>query len=84
VAKHNRHHANPNHEDEDPDLEIPVLAFSAEQARGRTGLLRWTAAHQAALFFPLLTLEGVMLHWAGIDAEGIADAARALAREKVG
>jgi fatty acid desaturase len=68
VAKHNRHHANPNHEDEDPDLDIPVLAFSAEQARGRTGLLRWTAAHQAALFFPLLTLEGVMLHWAGIDA----------------
>jgi transketolase len=25
-----------------------------------------------------------LLHWAGIDADGIADAARALARERVG
>src|SRR5438309_245385 len=28
VGKHNRHHANPNHEDDDPDIDIPALAFS--------------------------------------------------------
>jgi fatty acid desaturase len=32
MGKHTRHHANPNHEDEDPDVDIAVLAFSAEQA----------------------------------------------------
>lgn len=68
VGKHNRHHANPNHEDDDPDVDIPVLAFSVEQASGRRGFLRWTAGHQAYLFFPLLTLEGFMMHWAAIEA----------------
>lgn len=26
--KHNAHHANPNHEDMDPDIDIPFMAFS--------------------------------------------------------
>ena len=68
VAKHNRHHANPNHEDDDPDLDIPILAFTENQSRGRRGLRHWTAGHQAYLFFPLLLLEGFALHWASIDA----------------
>ena len=68
VAKHNRHHANPNHEDDDPDLDIPILAFTENQGRGRRGLRHWTAAHQAYLFFPLLLMEGFALHWASIDA----------------
>jgi len=68
VAKHNRHHANPNHEDDDPDLDIPILAFTENQSRGRGRIHRWTAAHQAYLFFPLLLLEGFSLHWAAIDA----------------
>ena len=47
VGKHNRHHANPNHEDEDPDLDLPILAFSARQGASRRGFARWTSAHQA-------------------------------------
>ncbi|ALG06279.1 fatty acid desaturase family protein [Kibdelosporangium phytohabitans] len=68
MGTHTRHHANPNHEDEDPDLDIPLLAFTHGQSRNRRGLVRWTAKHQAALFFPLLLLEGLSLHWASIQA----------------
>ncbi|TDD58941.1 acyl-CoA desaturase, partial [Actinomadura darangshiensis] len=59
--KHNRHHANPNHVGKDPDVGEGVLAWTEEQAAGKRGALRWVARHQAALFFPLLTLEGVNL-----------------------
>ncbi|QXJ19571.1 acyl-CoA desaturase [Actinomadura graeca] len=59
--KHNRHHANPNHVGKDPDVGEGVLAWTREQAAGRRGPLRWVARHQALLFFPLLTLEGLNL-----------------------
>ncbi|MFC0111808.1 fatty acid desaturase family protein [Kibdelosporangium aridum] len=68
VAKHNRHHANPNHEDDDPDIDIPALAFSREQSRTKQGIYRWITKYQAFLFFPLLTLEAVILRIAGIQA----------------
>lgn len=68
VGKHNRHHANPNHEDDDPDLDIPVLAFTANQGLTRLGIARWVAKYQAVLFFPLLLLEGLNLHGASIQA----------------
>ncbi|GAB3954519.1 hypothetical protein GCM10027614_61750 [Micromonospora vulcania] len=32
VDKHNRHHANPNHEDEDPDVGAGALVWTTEQA----------------------------------------------------
>lgn len=67
VGKHNLHHANPNHEDEDPDIDIPALAFTAAQSRAKRGFLRWMAKYQAFLFFPLLLLEGLSLHWSGIQ-----------------
>ncbi|MER6997640.1 acyl-CoA desaturase [Streptomyces sp. NPDC000410] len=59
--KHNRHHANPNHVDKDPDVAPDVLVFSKEHAEGRTGLRSWLTRHQAWLFFPLTTLEGIAL-----------------------
>ncbi|TDP93741.1 fatty acid desaturase family protein [Labedaea rhizosphaerae] len=65
---HNRHHANPNHEDLDPDIDIAALAFTSRQAKLKQGFLRWMAKHQAVLFFPLLTLEGLSLHLAGVRA----------------
>jgi fatty acid desaturase len=68
VGKHTRHHANPNHEDGDPDIEIPALAFSTEQARTKRGVLRWVARYQAFLFFPLLLAEAVMLRIASVRA----------------
>ncbi|PXY25907.1 delta fatty acid desaturase [Prauserella sp. PE36] len=68
VSKHNRHHANPNHEDDDPDLDIPLLSFSSTQAQAKRGLTRWTTKYQAFLFLPLLTLEGMSLHVSSVQA----------------
>jgi fatty acid desaturase len=68
VNKHNRHHANPNHEDDDPDIDITVLAFTAEQSTAKRGVMRWMARYQAFLFLPLLLLEGWSLHCLSISA----------------
>lgn len=56
---HNRHHAHPNEVDLDPDMNIPVLAFSREQARSKTGSCRFISKYQAHLFFPLTLLEAI-------------------------
>jgi fatty acid desaturase len=65
--KHNRHHANPNKEDHDPDIGEGVLGFTTAHAASRTGgLARVITANQAALFFPLLTLEGLSMHVASV------------------
>jgi fatty acid desaturase len=68
VAKHDRHHSNPNHEDLDPDIDIPALAFTTGQARDKRGLARVVARYQAFLFFPLLLLEAAQLHLASAKA----------------
>jgi fatty acid desaturase len=68
VDKHNLHHTSPNHEDDDPDLRIPVLAFTDEQAASRRGFLRWMIKYQALLFFPILLLEGLNLHVSSVKA----------------
>ncbi len=61
VDKHNRHHANPNHTDLDPDIDIPILAFSEGQALCKQGFPRFMVKYQAYLFFPLLLLEAFYL-----------------------
>jgi fatty acid desaturase len=66
VAKHNRHHSNPNHEDLDPDISITALAFTADQASSKHGLVRLMARYQGWLFFPLLPLEAAQLHVASV------------------
>src|SRR4029453_11269606 len=68
VPKHNAHHTNPNHEDLDPDISITALAFTADQARAKAGLVRWLARYQAWVVFPLLLLEAAHLHLASAKA----------------
>ncbi|MFD9701727.1 fatty acid desaturase family protein [Lentzea sp. NPDC059081] len=68
VAKHNRHHANPNHADHDPDIEIHALAFSRAQAARKHGVNAWITKHQAFLFFPLLLTEACVLRISGMVA----------------
>jgi fatty acid desaturase len=67
VEKHNRHHANPNHVDFDPDINNLAIAYNQEQALERRGPLRWLAAYQAFAFFPLLFLLGVSMHASGVS-----------------
>src|SRR4051812_9602391 len=68
MDKHTRHHANPNHEELDPDVEPDVLVWSTDQAENATGVARFIGKWQAFLFFPMLTLEGLNLHVAGVRA----------------
>ncbi|GAA3024649.1 fatty acid desaturase family protein [Streptosporangium longisporum] len=68
MEKHTRHHANPNHEDHDPDVAPDVLIWSHEQAAESKGLPRFMGKWQAFLFFPLLTLEGFNLHVSSVRA----------------
>jgi fatty acid desaturase len=67
MSKHTRHHANPNHEDQDPDVGAGALVWTPEQARTRKGIGKIWARYQAYIFFPLLTLEGLSLHVAGVQ-----------------
>src|SRR3954452_5259173 len=68
IDKHTRHHANPNQVDADPDIAVGALVFTGDQAHGRCPAGRWLSRLQAYLFFPLLLLEGLTLHVAGLRA----------------
>ncbi len=68
ISKHNRHHAHPNQVGRDPDIAGAAIAFTSDQALARRGMGAWLARHQAWLFFPMLLLEGLHLHVAGVRA----------------
>ncbi|MEV2270838.1 fatty acid desaturase family protein [Nonomuraea africana] len=68
MNKHTRHHANPNHEDLDPDVSPDLLVWSQDQARSSRGLARFIGRRQAFLLYPLLLLEGLNLHVGGMRA----------------
>jgi fatty acid desaturase len=63
VSKHNRHHANPNHLDDDPDINNPAIAYTREQAAARRGPFRLIARYQAFLFFGLISLLAWSMHF---------------------
>jgi fatty acid desaturase len=62
VATHNRHHAHPNQEGRDPDIELGALAFTAGQVAAHGRLARFCYRYQAYFFFPVLTLTAWALH----------------------
>ncbi|MFB8385644.1 fatty acid desaturase family protein [Microbacterium sp. NPDC055910] len=66
TTKHTRHHANPNRVGKDPDIEIDTISFLDEDAATARGLRRMITRKQGWLFFPLLTLEGLNLHYLGL------------------
>ena len=69
IDKHNRHHAHPNQVNRDPDIASAGIAFTPAQAgarRSRPG--RWVVRHQSVLFFPMLLLEGLSLHFSSMRA----------------
>ncbi|MEV6929570.1 acyl-CoA desaturase [Dactylosporangium sp. NPDC051485] len=68
MDKHTRHHNNPNHDDLDPDVAPEVLIWASTSAPGRRGLAGFITRHQAALFFPLLTLLAIDLKVSSVKA----------------
>ena len=70
VDKHNRHHAHPNTEGADPDIEISVLALTATQAAAPRAVTRLMFRCQAYLFFPLLLGEAISIHVTSVRALG--------------
>ena len=76
MDKHTRHHANPNHEELDPDVDPDILVWSKDQARASRGVPRFIGRYQAFLFFPLLLLEGLNLHVSSVKAVWAGDVRR--------
>ncbi len=68
ISKHNKHHANPNDEDLDPDVAPGALVFVERHGVHRRGIASLLTRSQAYLFFPMLLLEGLNLHVASIRA----------------
>ena len=67
VEKHNEHHSNPNDLDMDPDINLPLIAFSEGQALEMKGLFRLVVKYQAFLFYPLVCFEGFVLKVSGVQ-----------------
>ena len=62
-SKHSRHHSNPNRVGKDPDIQVDTISFIEEDAVQARGLRRSITKRQGWFFFPLLTLEGLNLHF---------------------
>ncbi len=62
-SKHSKHHSNPNRVGKDPDIEVDTISFIEEDAVLARGLRREITKRQGWFFFPLLTLEGLNLHF---------------------
>ena len=65
-SKHTRHHGNPNQVGKDPDIDVDTISFLEEDAAKSRGFIRMITRKQGWLFFPLLTLEGLNLHYLGL------------------
>lgn len=56
MKKHNKHHANTNEVDEDPDLDNPLHSFTTSRFAKKTGLARLLLKNQVYTFYPLRLL----------------------------
>ncbi|MFC4224642.1 fatty acid desaturase family protein [Lysinibacter cavernae] len=68
MTKHTKHHANPNTVGKDPDIEIDTISFIEEDASQQKGFLGALTRRQGYLFFPLLLLEGLNLHFLSLKS----------------
>lgn len=53
---HNAHHAHPNTEDEDPDIELLLHSFTKERFAKQRGLLKFLSKFQVYLYYPLRSI----------------------------
>ena len=67
LRKHNTHHAHPNEEGFDPDIETPWIAFSEKQALEKKGILRFITKYQAFYFFFIILFQATALQIGSIS-----------------
>lgn len=67
MDRHNAHHSHPNQHDLDPDIYIPIIAFSSEDLQGKGKFLLSIMRYQAYFFFPVLTLASLEMQRASIQ-----------------
>jgi len=60
---HNIHHNSPNKIGEDPDLEIPLLAYTEEDALETKGVVRFLTKYQAYLWIFIMATAGVVVRF---------------------
>lgn len=65
-SSHNAHHANPNQEDEDPNVELPILSFNVERYQSKKGVSKLLRKYQMYLYYPLLISVGFGMRIADI------------------
>jgi fatty acid desaturase len=58
TERHNQHHAKPNQEGADPDIEIPFIALSTEDYESKDAAQRFTTRWQAYYYYPLGAIVG--------------------------
>lgn len=51
--KHNKHHAHTNEIEEDPDIDIPLLSFTEERLREKTGIQKLLGKFQVYFYYPM-------------------------------
>lgn len=56
---HNKHHANPNEEEMDPDIERPMFSFNEKQMKSKRGPLLAISRLQAYAYYPIGSLTGI-------------------------
>ena len=66
--KHNRHHAHPNQEGLDPDINGENLAYTDAQVSSRRGIGRLLTRYQGVLFFPMLMLLAISMRESSVRA----------------
>ena len=56
MDQHNKHHGMPNHEDDDPNVNLNIWALTRKQRLRKSGFYLWMAKYQAILMIPLQSL----------------------------
>jgi fatty acid desaturase len=59
IEHHNRHHARPNQEGADPDMEVPFLALTRTNFSAKDSAQRFTVRWQAYYYYPLGALVSI-------------------------
>jgi len=52
-TNHNAHHANPNTDDEDPDLIRPLISFNEKKYKAQKGIAKFLAKYQVYTYYPI-------------------------------